>query len=238
MEPQGEQLVFTNVGSSGCDSVVTINLTVLTPLTGTMNETICEGESIVINGTTYDLAVTGATEVFTNVGPYNCDSTVTINITVNSVDNTVTNASPMLTANESGAGYQWINCPELTAIAGETNQSFTPTVNGSYAVIVSSGGCSDTSACDDITGLGFIENDFGESCVIYPNPTEGKFSIDLGYEYQSVEISISDLSGKLIQSNVYQEGRLFELKLDEAAGVYFLKIESEGKKAVVRLVKE
>lgn len=234
----GATEVFTNVGSSGCDSIVTINLTVLPPLTGIINETICEGESIVINGTVYDSAVTGATEVFTNVGPNGCDSTVTINITVNSVDNTLTNASPTLTANEPGANYQWINCPELTAIVGETNQSYTATTNGSYAVIVTANGCSDTSACEEIIGLGFIKNDFGQACVLFPNPTEGQFSIDLGDLYQSVEISISDLSGKLIKLNKYAEGRVFEMKLEEAAGTYLLTVESEGKRAVVRLVKE
>lgn len=234
----GATEVFTNVGSSGCDSVVTINLTVLAPLSGTVNEILCEGESIEINGTTYDSAVTGATEVFSNIGPNSCDSTVTISITVNSVDNTITDASPMLTANESGAVYQWINCPELTDIVGETNQSFTATVNGSYAVVVTANGCSDTSACIEITGLGFIENDFGKGCVIYPNPTDGEFSIDLGEEYRSVNISISDLTGKLIESTDFEEGQVFNLKLDEAAGVYLLKIESEGRRALIRLVKE
>ncbi|MFK7786451.1 MAG: T9SS type A sorting domain-containing protein [Crocinitomicaceae bacterium] len=234
----GATEVFTNVGSSGCDSVVTINLTVLPPLTGTINETICDGESIVINGTTYDSAVTGATEVFTNVGPYNCDSIVTVNITVNSVDNTVTNASPTLTANLAGAAYQWINCPELTDISGETNQSYTATTNGSYAVIVTANGCSDTSACEEINGLGFIENEFGAGCVIFPNPTNGKFAIDLGETYQSVKISISDLSGKLILSEEHIEGQLFEMKLEETAGIYLLTIETEEKRAIVRLVKE
>lgn len=234
----GATETFTNVGTSGCDSIVTINLTVLAPMTGTVNETICEGQSIIINGTTYDSAVTGATEVFTNVGPYNCDSTVTINITMNSVDNSVTNASPMLTANESGATYQWINCSELTDIGGETNQSFTAAVNGSYAVVVTANGCSDTSACIQIDGLGFIENDFGDGCVLFPNPTDGDFSINLGEVYQVVKISISDLSGKRIKSNEYIEGQVFNLKLEEPAGTYLLTVETEGRRAVVRLVKE
>lgn len=234
----GATEIFTNVGSSGCDSIVTINLTVLQPLTGTVNETICEGESIVINGTIYDSAVTGATEIFSNVGTYGCDSTLTINITVNSVDNTVSNASPTLTANFSGAGYQWIICPEQTPISGETNQSFTATQKGEYAVVITSNGCTDTSACETITGLGFLENDFGTEYVIYPNPTNGEFAVDLGKNYHSVEISITDLSGKRIESSEHSEGQLFEMKLEQAAGTYLLKIESEGKKAVVRLVKK
>lgn len=238
MTVSGATETFTNVGSSGCDSVVTINLTVLPELTGTINETICEGESITVNGTIYNSSVTGAIEVFTNIGPNNCDSTVTINLTVNSVDNSVTNTSPTLTANAVGANYQWVDCPGMTEIVGETNQTFTATVNGSYAVIVDLNGCSDTSSCAAIDGLGFIENDFGDACVLFPNPTGGNFSIDLGTIYPMVKVTIVDVSGKTIQSNEYLESQLLNLKLNEPAGIYTLRIESGEKKAIVRLVKE
>lgn len=234
----GATEIFTNVGTSGCDSIVTINLTVLPPLTGTINETICEGESIVVNGTTYSSSVSGVIEVFTNIGTSGCDSTVTINLTVNSVDNSVTNSSPTLTSNEVGANYQWVNCPELSVIPGETNQAFTATVNGSYAVIVTSNGCSDTSSCVAVDGLGFIENDFGDACILFPNPTDGNFSIDLGDIYPSVKITVLDLSGKVVLSSAYLESQLLNLKLDAPAGIYTLRVESEGKRAIVRLVKE
>ena len=234
----GATEVFLNVGTSGCDSIVTINLTVLTALTGTINETICEGESIVVNGTTYNSTVSGAIEVFSSIGPNSCDSTVTINLTVNSVDNSVTNSSPMLTANATGANYQWLICPELTPITGETNQSYTAVLNGSYAVVVTMNSCTDTSNCIAVDGLGFIENDFGDACVLYPNPTNGNFSIDLGEIYQSVRITITDLSGKVVQENEYSEDQLLNLKLDEPSGIYTVRIESDDKRAIVRLMKE
>ncbi len=229
---------FTNVGTSGCDSIVTINLTVLAPLTGTLNETICEGESIVVNGTIYDATITGATEIFTNIGSSGCDSTVTINLTVNALDNSVTDSSPTLTANAVGVNYQWLICPELTAINGEIAQSFTATVNGLYAVVVTLNACSDTSSCIPIGGLGFIENDFGDKCTLFPNPTDGNFSIDLGEVYPAIKITIIDLSGKVVQSTAYSGSQLLNLKLDAPAGIYTLRIESEDKRAIVRLVKE
>ena len=73
---------LTNASANGCDSMVVINLTVLPPLSHTINETICSGESLIVNGTTYNSSVTGATEVFTNIGSQACDSIVTINLTV------------------------------------------------------------------------------------------------------------------------------------------------------------
>lgn len=70
-----------------------------------------------------------------------------IAVVINTVDTLVTVNNPTLTAHLSGASYQWINCANSTPVAGATNQSFTPVANGSYAVIVTSSGCSDTSSC-------------------------------------------------------------------------------------------
>lgn len=66
----------------GCDSILTIDLTVHAIPNHTIDSTICVGDSIVINGTSYNTTVTGATETFTNVGPFGCDSIVTLNLTV------------------------------------------------------------------------------------------------------------------------------------------------------------
>ena len=53
---------------------------------------------------------------------------------------------------------------------------------------------------------------------------------------QIIDVSITDLNGKLVQSNRFTESQLLELKLKEASGVYLVIIESEEQKAVFRLV--
>ncbi len=236
----GATEVFTNIGPNNCDSTVTINLTVLPPLTGTINQTICNGDSIVVNGTTYNTSVTGAIEVFTNVGPNNCDSTVTINLTVlSAIDTSTTLSGLVMSSNQIGANYQWIDCDNgNNPISGATNASYTATNNGNYAVIVTAGACSDTSACINITNVGIIENNFENELILFPNPTNGDFSVDLGKNYNSVTTTITDLSGKLIQSSTHTDSQLLNLNLKQPAGVYLLIIESEGQKAVIRLVKE
>ncbi|MEM1318681.1 MAG: beta-propeller fold lactonase family protein [Bacteroidota bacterium] len=67
--------------SIGCDSVVTLNLDVVTEFETTMmNEEICEGESIEMGGMTY--STSGSfTNTFTSTG--GCDSTVVLNLNVN-----------------------------------------------------------------------------------------------------------------------------------------------------------
>lgn len=79
--PSGTE-VFTNIGPNGCDSTVTVNLTVLPALDSVLNATICHSDSVVVNGTVYNAANPSGTEVFTNIGPNGCDSTVTVALTV------------------------------------------------------------------------------------------------------------------------------------------------------------
>lgn len=62
----------------------------------------------------------------------------------------------VLTANQTGATYQWLDCDNNYAVINsETNQSYTPAVTGNYAVEVNMNGCVDTSDCFlvDHTGI-------------------------------------------------------------------------------------
>ncbi len=65
------------------------------------------------------------------------------------IDNsTITNGNA-ITANQTGATYQWIDCNDTTLIPGATNASYAA-ANGNYAVIITLGSCSDTSDCVSI----------------------------------------------------------------------------------------
>ena len=122
---------------------------------------------------------------------------------------------------------------------GETGQTFTATANGNYAVIVTaSNGCEETSPCVAITTIGLLENTFGQALTLYPNPTTGNFTIDLGSEVDAVELTVLDLSGKVISSTRYTQTEAIQYHLNEPSGVYILEIKSADHKARVRLVKE
>jgi hypothetical protein len=226
---------WTLTNAAGCDSVVTLDLTINNSTTGTDVQTACDTYTW-IDGNTYTSSNNSATWNLTSAA--GCDSLVTLDLTINTVNSAVTQSGALLTANETGATYQWLDCPGMTVINGETNQSYTATANGDYAVIVTINGCSDTSTCYTVTGVGMIENDFGKGLLLYPNPTDGNFSIDLGDHYASIKITITDITGKIIQSDNYTESQLIILTLEEPAGAYLLIVESGEKKAVIRLVKE
>lgn len=223
---------------AGCDSIITINLSIYNSNTGTETVTTCAPFTWTANGTTYTSSTTDIA-VLTNLE--GCDSTVTLNLTINTVNNGVTQAGTLLTADESGAIYQWLNCSTMTPISGGSNQSYTATANGDFAVIVTNNGCLDTSACYTVTSVGMIENTFRSDLLVYPNPINGNLSIDLGENNQAVSVTITDLNGNLILSNTYSSSKLLNLKIDEPAGVYLLVIQpvlSVDKKAIIRLIKE
>ena len=104
--------------------------------------------------------------------------------------------------------------------------------------IVNYNGCVDTSACYTVSIVAIIANDFGNRLLIYPNPSDGDFTIDLGNTNESIIVKSTDLNGKLIETNYYKTTQLLHLKIEEPAGVYLLIIESGNKKAVIRFVKE
>lgn len=228
--------------SAGCDSSITINLTIDNSSTNTEVVSDCFSYLWPENGITY--TTSGIYNVVFQ-GVNGCDSTMSLDLTIDTVNTlvmiNVLGGPPYvqsLSVGQTGATYQWLNCPSMTPISGATNQSFTATTNGDYAVEVTNGSCVDTSVCASVTTVGIVENNFGNKLLLYPNPTDGDFSIDLGESYQAVSISITDLSGKLIQSKKYHQCQLAYLNLEEPVGVYLLIIESGDKKAVIRLIKE
>ncbi|MFT5859847.1 MAG: hypothetical protein ACI865_001953, partial [Flavobacteriaceae bacterium] len=227
----------TLTNAAGCDSIVTLDLTINNSNSGTDTQVACDTYTWPLNSTTYTSSISSPTVTLTNAA--GCDSIVTLDLTINSVsDNTTSLSSNTIQANNTIASYVWLNCDNnFAVIPGETNQSYTPSANGNYAVELIENGCMDTSACVAITTIGIIENDFGKDLLVFPNPTDGNFSIDLGANYATVEVTISESKGKLIRSEKFGQQQVIKLSINEPNGVYLLTVLAGDKKAVIRLVK-
>ncbi|MDG0972977.1 MAG: T9SS type A sorting domain-containing protein [Crocinitomicaceae bacterium] len=232
---------FNIVGgaANGCDSLVTLDLTIINSATGTDTRTECNSYTW-IDGNTYIASNNSATFNIVGGAANGCDSLVTLDLTINNVSDLTTSTSGVnITANNTGVNYQWLDCDNnYSLIASETSQSFTATANGNYAVQLTENGCLDTSACVNISTVGVIENNFGNSLSVYPNPTSGNFSIDLGDSYDKSVISITDVTGRLRESKTITQSEILNLSINESAGIYFITIQAGDKKAVIRLVKE
>lgn len=129
-----------------------------------------------------------------------------------------------LMALDSNLSYQWINCNTTQLLASDTNQTFIPTADGTYAVILSNGVCVDTSACFTIIGVGI--EDFGQNndIDIFPNPTNNHVTIQTEVNINSIEVRRMD--GRIIQTKWNSQEQILELPKEK--GIYFIEIESEN----------
>ncbi|MCP4440329.1 MAG: T9SS type A sorting domain-containing protein [Aureispira sp.] len=153
-----------------------------------------------------------------------CDKQLSQTVTVSinpTIDTTVALSGIMLTANQAGATYQWLDCNNNNApIIGENNQSFTPIANGDYAVEITVNGCTDTSTCQSITITGG-EDLPSEVTQVYPNPVKNILNIVANqaieniiiYNINGVQVrKMADLNGQSIDVSMLENG-LYILEL-------------------------
>ncbi len=205
-----------------CDSVITLNLTLQNTTHSTLDIVSCGPYTL--NGETY--STTGNyTQVITNVGQ--CDSTITLNLLIPSINETITINGFTLMSNQPGATYQWINCGnDNTPIPGATSQSYTASVSGTYAVLVSINSCSSVSECFHIT-VTDIENFSSNSVQVYPNPTAGIITLTTAYALNNATLEIYSSLGHLVHAAVYNGDRII-LNLEEyPSGFYFLRLNNQ-----------
>jgi uncharacterized repeat protein (TIGR03803 family) len=240
--PSGKY-TWTNTGihrdtipnGSGGDSIINVHLTIKNTITSTISPVACEsytspsGKLWTRSGQYIDTISSGS----------GCDSVITVNLTILSADASVTQDQSVLTANASGAAYQWINCDNGNApLEGETNQTFTAGTDGNYAVIVSENGCIDTSVCLSVSITGLIVNTFRHSITLYPNPSDGSFSIDLGNIYPYAEITITGMDGRIIRKDNIINSRFKDLQLSESPGPYMVMITTGNERAVFKILRK
>ncbi|NOQ75106.1 MAG: T9SS type A sorting domain-containing protein [Crocinitomix sp.] len=234
-ETYEESGVYIDIISNefGCDSVITINLTVIMPTASEISETVCDTYTVPSGDETYD--ATGVyTDTLTNEA--GCDSIITINLTVTEVSDAVTILDGFVTADQDGATYQWVDCNDDNApIDGEIDQDFIPTENGSYAVEVTIDGCTVTSECVDFINIGINENDLFNQVSIYPNPSTGLVNINLG-QLTAASVKIISIDGRVVYQTAQVSNELLQVQLDTAPGVYFVQVSQNGSQKQFKLI--
>jgi hypothetical protein len=220
----------------GADSIITINLTVGANTTASVTATTCTIYTAP-SGATYS-----ATGIYTDVIPNACggDSTITINLTVPVVNISTSIVGATITSAATGSTYQWIDCATNLPIAGATSQAYSSTVDGSYAVIVTTGGCSDTSACATVLFWGLNEVVENGGLEIYPNPSNGDFTVNvLGLSAKTVNIEVLDFSGRVIETRTFNnvQGQLNAImNVNVEAGSYLVRISANGESTIQTIV--
>lgn len=217
-----------NGAANGNDSIVTLDLTILHSATGTDVRSECS-PFVWVDGNTYTNDNNTASYTINGGAANGCDSTVYLDLTINTVDVTTTQTEVSITANASGAEYHWLDCTNgFSEIPGETGQTFTATSNGNYAVEITSAGCVDTSACVTINSVGLPKSISVDHVSILPNPAYDQITIIPTSGIQSFQIKMYNALGKCVfEETVTKQG---EFKLDASnieSGIYTILIKSE-----------
>jgi len=225
------------VNAAGCDSIVTLDLTIAANNSGAATITACNAYFWTGTNQTYTVSGTYTATLTNSSG---CDSVATLDLTISSINASINYLDVVtLTAGQSGATYQWLDCNNnYSPISGQTNQTYTAIVNGSYAVEVTMNGCVDTSGCRTISSVGIIENDFA-ALDVFPNPTFGKITVEIGEHSDLIKVSLFNLNGQLIEQKEFLNSDSFDFYIKGAPAYYILEIETlEEKKAKIKILKE
>ncbi len=169
-----------------------------------------------------------------------CDNVT--NVKVPEVDLGVTFDRPTFYAELDNAFYQWYDCDNDILISGETFQDFTPSQPGNYAVIVSLESCTDTSGCHYVAYTGLADKEITdiENIGIYPNPSNGAFTLQFNsVRNQNIEVEFYDLQGRIMfAKNLGKISGLYteDFKEPFASGIYLLKVKTEESQTTHRVV--
>jgi len=213
-----------NVDVTNGTTVFTVRVVSASPLSGA-------------SAPTGSFNLTGLGGQFDNVTPFDsgyqlfpCSVTELCN-----VDVTTTTTDFTIEAGATGLAYQWIDCDNSFApISGETNQSFTATANGSYAVIVTDGACSDTSDCVVISTIGL--NEFNSSAIsAYPNPVNDVLTIQV--EAQRFNVTVFNLEGKVLATYTNVDTKLEMNTESWSKGIYTVIVSNESASKAMKIVK-
>ncbi len=250
--PAVGSLTYTVSGTDGNNCVntdqVVITVNSLPVVLAGNDQEVCVGSSVllsaagalayswdngVVNGQLFTPTVGNLTYTVTGTDGNNCINTDQVVITVNDLP-----AVPVITAfstiltSSAATSYQWFSAADL--INGETAQTYSPTQTGLYSVeITDSNGCSATSADFTFTFSGLTNVSKTGTIEVSPNPSSGKFSISFGNS-DVRSIKIFNASGSIVfNSSIH----ISEIDLtNQSKGVYFLKIETDNKIYITKLV--
>jgi hypothetical protein len=212
----------TDCNNNGCSC---------TPTSSTDTQSACDSYTWV-DGNTYITSNNSATYTTSNAA--GCDSTITLNLTISPTpDNSITQNGGSLTATQTGATYQWIDCDNFfVPVIGEVNQTFFPSLSGYYAVEVTIGDCSSTSECRlvEFTGIDEIES----LISVHPNPTKDEVTLSIGTELLGTGFVVTDNAGRIILTDTFKSTKQTVNLSGFNNGVYFITTDKESPVKIIK----
>ncbi|MDX1783486.1 MAG: T9SS type A sorting domain-containing protein, partial [Aequorivita vladivostokensis] len=136
--------------------------------------------------------------------------------------------------------------------ADESGSYILPTTDGNFVMFCSSDSNISGDKTENSRGLddywifkttpavlGISQNNFGVSLTAYPNPTNGKFTVNLGESFAESTVHITNLLGQAVSTTHYKNAQLLDVEINGAAGLYLATVKtSEGKQATIKITKQ
>ena len=100
-------------------------------------------------------------------------------------------------------------------------------------------GTDTTSACDTVH-VGLIENKEETTPKVFPNPTDGKFTLWFNVHDKLGFVEVYDVNGKLVlKENVAQWSQYKHVDIShQQSGIYFIKMQWQEKTTGVKVIKQ
>jgi hypothetical protein len=128
------------------------------------------------------------------------------------------------------AQYQWYL--NNVAIVGANNQTFTPIVNGNYAVVITdTNNCMATSNVFNLTNVGLKTNN-PNNFTVFPNPAKETLHISNPNKKQAQVIVYSLIGKPLLQYQLSNASETIDIS-SLANGIYILKIDNQFNQKIV-----
>lgn len=241
--PSGKRIVTTSGiysdtinNKAGCDSIITIELVIVSSTYSSITPTTCNSYSSPSGKFTWNTSGNYKDTIPNKEG---CDSIIIVNLKVIGIDTNVVVNDPVLTAVANGAKYQWLDCNDnFKVITGEVKPSFAAKHNGSYAVLITISGCSARSKCYSVQKA-MVENSFKERNIhIFPNPTSGLVDIQTTELFGNTTVKVLTINGQTLVECSFE--RINEIYLDLShfpKGIYLIEIDNNGQLSTFKLVK-
>ena len=223
----------------------------LTPTITVNSGAICAGQSFTIvpsgastytysGGSDVVMPTTDASYTVTGTDANGCENTAVSSLTVNALPNLTTMTTNTLlctgettTLSVMGAStYTWSTTETTTDIA------VTPTVQTTYTVEgTDANGCSNTTTItQDVslcTGVATLSND--ASINVYPNPNNGLFTIEVT---TASKVTVTNALGQVVIAETFDVGKHSININNESTGVYFVKVMTNNKQQIIKVIKE
>lgn len=182
-----------------------------------------------IDGNTYTSSNTSATYLLNAAGIDGCDSLVTLNLNIQSLDLSVTQNGDTLTANAQNAQVQWLDCNNgFSVINGATAAQYYPGIAGNYAALISQNNCTDTTQCFTVVPTGKSNSPTDFSLNISPNPIQQQATLWIPNQWQKAIMVMTNSYGQTVYELSGLSGPSTVLTFsDLEPGMYYVLIKND-----------